>query len=169
MDFWGILSPASVTAMSCSILTGLVKNAACWLPPELRREKKLYRTIIQKEMPRLAYIPYDRDRKLPTTRKAIRTVHGTSVRVQSRINRHLRPIFNERKTLYADYEGYLRNELRPWAESILYDPRVEARGLFDVGFLRTLMERHCSGLEEWTVGKIAPLITYEMMLRRYYD
>jgi hypothetical protein len=26
-----------------------------------------------------------------------------------------------------------------------------------------------SNLEEWTIGKIAPLITYEMMLRRFYD
>jgi hypothetical protein len=31
------------------------------------------------------------------------------------------------------------------------------------------MDRHLSGLEEWTIGKIAPMMTYEMMLRRFYD
>ena len=32
-----------------------------------------------------------------------------------------------------------------------------------------LMKRHLSGLEEWTIGKIAPVMTYEMMSRRFYD
>lgn len=71
--------------------------------------------------------------------------------------------------LYADYESYLRNELREWAEGILYDRRTAERGIFDPSFLRTLMQRHLSNLEEWTIGKIAPLMTYEMMLRRFYD
>jgi hypothetical protein len=31
------------------------------------------------------------------------------------------------------------------------------------------MQRHLSGLEEWTIGKVATLITYEMMLRKFYD
>jgi asparagine synthase (glutamine-hydrolysing) len=31
------------------------------------------------------------------------------------------------------------------------------------------MERHLSGREHWTIGKIAPLITYEMMLRWFVD
>ena len=29
--------------------------------------------------------------------------------------------------------------------------------------------RHQSGLEIHTIGKIAPIMTYEMMLRRFYD
>ena len=78
-------------------------------------------------------------------------------------------IFPELHPLYADYENYLRNELREWAEDILYDRRTTERGIFEPSFLHSLMERHLSNLEEWTIGKIAPLITYEMMLRRYFD
>jgi asparagine synthase (glutamine-hydrolysing) len=78
-------------------------------------------------------------------------------------------IFPERTTLYADYENYLREELRDWAEEILYDRRTVERGIFNPTFVRTLMGRHLSGKEQWTIGKIAPIITYEMMLRRLYD
>jgi asparagine synthase (glutamine-hydrolysing) len=78
-------------------------------------------------------------------------------------------VFKERSTLYVDYENYLRGELRDWAENMLYDQRTVERGLFNPSFVRTLMNRHMSGAEEWTIGKIAPIMTYEMMLRRLYD
>jgi asparagine synthase (glutamine-hydrolysing) len=117
----------------------------------------------------MAYIPYDHDEFLPTTNRIVRGVHAVTVKGKYRINRHIAKIFPERQTLYADYENYLRHELREWAENILFDRQTLGRGLFNPEMLRSLMSRHCSGLEEWTIGKIAPLITYEMMLRRYYD
>jgi asparagine synthase (glutamine-hydrolysing) len=106
---------------------------------------------------------------LPTTHERVRRVHALTVKLKHRFNRHVKAIFPEHNTLYADYENYLRFELRDWAESILYDPRTGERGVFKPSFLRSIMGRHLSGLEEWTIGKIAPLMTYEMMLRRYYD
>lgn len=84
-------------------------------------------------------------------------------------HRHLWPIFPEHHTLYADYENYLRGELCDWADGILFDRRTAEHGIFNPSFLRTLMDRHLSGLEEWTIGKIAPIMTYEMVLRRFYD
>ena len=66
-------------------------------------------------------------------------------------------------------QAYARAELRGWIADILFDKRTEERGLFDPAFVRTLVEHHCSGLEQWTIGKIAPLVTYEMMLRRFHD
>jgi asparagine synthase (glutamine-hydrolysing) len=63
----------------------------------------------------------------------------------------------------------MRHELRGWAESILFDERTLARGFFRPDALHSLMERHQSGLEEWTIGKIAPIITFEMQLRRFFD
>jgi asparagine synthase (glutamine-hydrolysing) len=117
----------------------------------------------------VAYVPYDHDELLPTTRPLIRGVHTLAVKVKRRFNRHLWSIFPERHTLYADYEAYLRDELREWAEEILFDRRTAERGIFNPSFLRTLLDRHLSGLEEWTIGKIAPVMTYEMMLRRLYD
>lgn len=139
------------------------------LPASVRGHRTLYRAVIQGEIPRVAYVPYDHDELLPTTRPLIRGVHTLAVKVKRRFNRHLWSIFPERHTLYADYEAYLRDELREWAEEILFDRRTAERGIFNPSFLRTLLDRHLSGLEEWTIGKIAPVMTYEMMLRRLYD
>jgi asparagine synthase (glutamine-hydrolysing) len=95
--------------------------------------------------------------------------HKIQAKVKRGINKYIYPVFPNYATLYADYEDYLRGDLREWAEEILFHPRTAARGIFDPTFLRSLMDRHLSGTEEWTVGKIAPLMTYEMMLRRLYD
>jgi asparagine synthase (glutamine-hydrolysing) len=139
------------------------------LPVQYRMDYSLYRAVIQRSTPRLAYIPYDRDGFLPTNKTLIRNTHALAVKSKWRINRHIWEIFPYFQTLYADYENYLRNELREWAEDILYDPITAERGIFEPSFLRSLMNRHLSGMEEWTIGKIAPVITYEMMLREYFD
>ncbi len=138
------------------------------LPALVRGHRTLYRALIQRETPRLAYIPYDHDEFLPTTRPLIRGAQALTVKLKRRFNRHLGTIFPDRYTLYADYENYLRHELCDWAEDILFDHRTTERGIFNPAFLRTLMERHLSGLEEWTIGKIAPVMTYELMLRQFY-
>ena len=96
-------------------------------------------------------------------------MHALTAKLKYRFSRHLWPISARRDTLYADYENYLRGELRSWAEDVLFGRRTAERGIFNSAFLRTLMARHLSGLEEWTIGKIAPVMTYEMMLRRFYD
>ncbi len=98
-----------------------------------------------------------------------RSSYATMVRLKRRFNRQIWKVFPEYFTLNADYQNYLRNDLRVWAENILYDKRTTAREIFDPDFLHTLMDRHHSKMEDATIGKIAPLITYEMMLRRYYD
>ncbi|MEW6403723.1 MAG: asparagine synthase-related protein [Chloroflexota bacterium] len=139
------------------------------LPATLRGHRVLYRAVIQREFPRLAYIPYDHDEFLPTTHSVVRKVHAAGVKLQRSFNRHIGKFFPERYTLYADYETYLRDELRDWTEDILFDPRTTERGIFNPDFLHTLMNRHLSGLEVWTIGKIAPVMTYEMMLRRFCD
>lgn len=139
------------------------------LPAPVRGHKTLYRALIQHEMPRLASIPYDRDELPPTSQPLTRGLYSLRNKLKHHFNRRLWPAFTEHYTLYADYEIYLRHELRTWAEAILFDPRIAERGIFNPDFLRTLMNRHLSGLEEWTIGKIAPIITYELMLRRYYD
>jgi len=139
------------------------------LPALLRGHRTLYRAVIQRETPRLACIPYDHDEFLPTTQRLTRGVHALAVKLKQRFNRHLWSIFPERYTLYADYENYLRGELRDWAEDVLFDRRTVERGIFNPAYLRTLLDRHLSGLERWTIGKIAPIMTFEMMLRRFYD
>jgi asparagine synthase (glutamine-hydrolysing) len=139
------------------------------IPARIRGPRQLYRQVIDREVPRLSRIPYDHDDLPPTYRQPWRGLHSLGVRLRSAVNRNIQPVFRERSLLYADYENYLRRGLRPWAESILFDPKTEARGLFDPQFVRSVMARHQSGLETNTIGKIAPLITYEMMLRQLVD
>lgn len=139
------------------------------IPAPLRAYRKLYRAVIQQETPHLACIPYDKDELLPTTQPVAYAVHAATVKFKRRFNRHLWPLFPNRFTLYADYENYLRYELREWAENILFDRCTAERGIFNPAFLRTLMNRHLSGLETEFIGKIAPIITFEMMMRRFFD
>jgi len=138
-------------------------------PSRLRDNLALYRGIIQREVPRLAYIPYEYDELLPTTHRWVRKAHALAMKVKRRAKRHLLPFLPEIHTLYADYENYLRSDLREWGESILFDERTLERGIFSPAFLRSIWARHQSGQEMHTIGKIAPIMTYEMMLRRLYD
>lgn len=132
--------------------------------PILRDNQILYRHILTRMIPALANIPYDKQEYLPSVEPVRHTLHSLSVRVRRRLK-----LYPNRFTLYADYENYLRRELRGWAEDILYDPRTEARGIYNMPYVRSLMAQHLSGQQEWTIGKVAPLITFEMMMRRYFD
>ena len=71
--------------------------------------------------------------------------------------------------LYADYEEYLRTDLRPWIEELLFSRRSLARAWFDPAAVRTLWNRHLSGREPWTIGKIMPIVTIEQVMRRFFD
>jgi asparagine synthase (glutamine-hydrolysing) len=140
------------------------------LPLEIRRDRRLHRAMTERESPLVCNIPYDPYGNLiPTNNTFSQFTHTVTAKVKRGINKHIYPIFPKYATLYADYDDYLRGELREWAEAILYDPRTVERGIFNPLFVRTLMNRHLSGKEEWMIGKIAPIMSYEMMLRRFYD
>lgn len=139
------------------------------LPFELGQDRRLQKAIIAKEMPVLARIPYESDELPITTNKRMRTVAQIKKKLKSGIQQYIAPIFPLRTTLYADYEGWLSTDLRPWAESILFDEQTLERGIFRPEALRSLWDRHLSGHEQWVIGKIAPLITFEMMLRQFYS
>lgn len=141
------------------------------IPPQERANKLIHCTILDRIAPKMALIPRDRDNRLPTRRRFI----YNSYHLWNRTNKLLRKWFNKHshrsyaETLYADYENYLRHELRTWAESILYDQRTITRGIFRSETVHSLMARHMAGNEQWTIGKIVHLMSYEMMLRRYFD
>jgi asparagine synthase (glutamine-hydrolysing) len=142
----------------------------CWsLPMKFKRNRRLQRAIISRELPKLARVPFDKDELLVTDEWPIWTAHALAYKLKRRFNRHIFPLFSRRATLYADYENYLRHELRSWAEGILFDNRTLERGIFNPEFLRSIWDRHLSGRELHTIGKIAPVMTYEMMLRRFFD
>lgn len=139
------------------------------LPPEYTNYRRLRRALILKYLPRLASIPYDKD-DMPITNSQLRQM---SARLQKKgkslINRAVAPVFAQSTTLYADYENWLRGELRPWGEALLLDERTLNRGLFNPDFVRSIWARHLSGHELHTIGKVAPIMTLEMLLRKYMD
>ncbi len=139
------------------------------LPMDLRTGQHLYHALIQRETPRLALIPRDSDQLLPTSRRRLRAVHALSVRLRHRVNRHLGTVFPEPATLYADYEAYLRTDLLDWAEAILFESHPEADRLFSQTYLKSLWNRHLAGDEPLTLGKLAPIMTYRMMLQHFLE
>jgi asparagine synthase (glutamine-hydrolysing) len=141
--------------------------AAC-LPIEQKIDKQFHYALIKRVAPKLALIPRDKDFRLPTNNRFVRSVHAAYDRLTQMLGRQL-GLGHPKLTLYADYENYLRHELREWAEAILFDERTSSRGIFRPEALRSLMDRHLAGHEQWTIGKIAPIITFEMMMRRFFD
>jgi len=139
------------------------------LPPEFRYDRRLRRAVLTQESPRLSLVPYARDGLLPTTFRPIRLAHALIYRLQNRFNKHIYPLFAQRAKEFDDWDHWLRTDLRDWAECILFDKRTLERGIFDPRFLRSLWERHQLGKELWTVGKLATVMTLEMMLRKVFD
>lgn len=155
----------------CPFLDYELVDWATTVPVEYKLDKPMHSFILSRTMPKLSHIPRDKDYGLPTTNRFLRTGHSLYHRLKNRLNQGLgsqkRGPYAE--TLYADYENYLRHELREWAEGILFDSRTLDRAIFRPEAVRSLMDRHISGKELLTLGKISHLITFEMMLRRYFD
>jgi len=131
---------------------------------ELRWNRQLYRTLLTRELPRMARIPYDKDERLPTTTPWLRHPHTLAGKITRTLG-----LWAARPSLYADYEHYLRHELRAWAEDLVLDPSARTREYLDAGFVASLMRRHAAGHELWTIGKVASIITLEMVLRDFFD
>lgn len=141
----------------------------CSIPMKLRMGGKMERDLISRLTPPLARIPWEKDDALPTRNRLIRGARALYCKVKNRFNPYIFPLFPQRPRLYVDYENFLRGELREWAESILFDKRTLGRGIFKPQFIRSIWARHLSGRELHTIGRIAPIMTYEMMLRKFFD
>jgi asparagine synthase (glutamine-hydrolysing) len=139
------------------------------LQGEVDKDRELQISIIAKEVPELARIPRASTELPLTYNNRNLAIPKTVKRLKSAINRYVKPVFPTHSSLYADYETWLKTDLRSWAEGILFDERTLSRGIFQSETLHSLMNRHLSGFEQWTIGKIAPIITFEMMMRRYFD
>jgi len=137
------------------------------LPEDVRRSPWMIRAVLHGRSPVLAAISYEKDGLPPHPSQMIRRAHR-GVRRASGAWQRLRG-FGPRTRLYADYEHYLRTDLRAWAEELLLGDRTRVRGWFDRAAVEALWERHVSGRELWTVGKIMPLITIEQVMRRLFD
>ena len=139
------------------------------LPESVFATPALHRAILTRRAPGLAMIPYDKDDLLPHSGPMVRGAHFLVQKAKRAVNKVAGPVFPARPRLYADYENYLRTDLRNWGEGILFDLRSIDRGLFDPVTVRALWDHHQRGHEVATIGKIAPLITIELVLRTYFD
>jgi len=140
-----------------------------YLPGDYRKDRRLSRAVLSRLSPSLARVPYDHDELLPTDNRLLRSAHHFSARIRRRAQRLLGVQTQSRATLHSDYENWLRAELREWAESILFDRRTQERGLFEPAFLRSLWQRHLAGGDPSTLGTVAPIMSYELMLREFVD
>ncbi len=120
-------------------------------------------------MPSLALIPNEKDDHLPHTNLLANAGFTMLQKAKRGVNKLAGPVFSQRPRLYADYENYLRTDLRSWAEGILFDSRTTSRGLFDPSVVKQLWERHLKGDKLWTMGSVAPLITIEMTIRHLIE
>ena len=139
------------------------------LPEQLRCTPDFHRAVITRRLPAMARVPHEKTDELPHSSRLVRGSHSLLQRAKRATNRVAGPIFPTRARLYADYEHYLRTDLRAWAEAILFDRHARERGLFNPAEVRSLWERHQRGDELWTIGKLAPLITIEQVLRSLVD
>jgi asparagine synthase (glutamine-hydrolysing) len=143
------------------------------LPEHYRASPDFHHAVITRRMPALARVPNEKTDQLPHSSALVRFAHTSLQRAKRGVNKITRPIagplFPDRPRLYADYENYLRTDLRQWAEAILFDRRTVERELFNPKAVHGLWERHMRGDELWTIGKIAPLITIELVTRQLVD
>jgi asparagine synthase (glutamine-hydrolysing) len=139
------------------------------LPPSYLFDRKLRRAVITKMNPALARVPYDKDNLPVTSRGLLRLRKKFVNKSKSNINLYVAPIFPEASTLNADYETWLREDLREWGENILLGDSSLNRGIFNPKFLRSLWQRQMSGIEVNMIGKVAPIMTYEMLMRKFVD
>ncbi len=139
------------------------------LPPEWLFDRRLRRAVILRWMRPLGRIPYDKD-NLPITDSNVRRLAAMAVnKGKAFVNRQWAGVFPDLTTLHSDYEGWLRTDLRPWAEDLLIGEQAVNRGLFRPEAVRSLWRRMLSGSEPDMIGKLAPIMTLEMLLRRSFD
>jgi asparagine synthase (glutamine-hydrolysing) len=137
------------------------------LPETIRRTPQLVRGMLHRQSPALTAIPYERDGLPPHPSSIVRLGHRAVRRAKRTWLGWLGQ--SPQTRLYADYEQYLRTDMRSWAEELLLGARTKDRGLFEPRAVAALWQRHLSGRELWTIGKIMPLITIEQAMRRLCD
>lgn len=118
------------------------------VPPGYRVNKEYYKHAIVKALPGLAKIPYDVT-GLPLHQNSFRSL-GMRANEQMRWwlrDRGLNWIPVPRRRPYADYDAWLRHELRPWVEATLLSPEALDRGYYQPKYIRNLIAEHMAGCD----------------------
>jgi asparagine synthase (glutamine-hydrolysing) len=119
------------------------------IPPSLRwGDNSVYRQIIFRTAPELAQVPSTTTAGLPlnANHRQMAQCDARRKRLErwrNQVNKFSLGLVPPMKTgFYADYDRWLRRELRDWAESILLDPRTLSREYWNPSAIVQLMEEH---------------------------
>jgi len=152
-------------------------NFAQTIPPSLRwGVSPLYRQALLHISPDLARIPSTRAAGLPLTatrqqiarhKNRLKSLRRWRHRI-SRITLGVVPPMRD-TSYYADYDSWLRHELRDWAESILLDSRTLNRDYWNPSAIIQLLEDHRAGKREAKrlARQLTALISLELWHRVY--
>lgn len=138
------------------------------LPPEFEYNRRFRKSMIVHSAPELARVPHAKD-DLPITGNWRRSVAKIALKGRWLLNQKFGGRFTFPSIFYADYEGWLRNELKNWAETILFGKEMRKRAIFNLDYLKSIWGRLQSGREDNLIGKIAPFMSYEMMIQALVD
>jgi asparagine synthase (glutamine-hydrolysing) len=139
------------------------------LPRSVRTTSQFRRAVLTRRAARLAWVPRDRDQRLPHANRIVRGASDLLVRAGHRVDRLVGTSLAKRPTLYVDYETLLRTELRDWAEGHLRSFTGPAAQGLNGEIVQQLWARHLDGRQAWTIGKVAPLITLAMVERAFFS
>ena len=149
------------------------------IPPSLRwGEGSLYKQAMLRLAPKMAEIPFTTTYGLPLNVTHAQVARHRRQRRRWRRWRHrLSRVSNgvippmSGTDSYVDYDGWLKRELRGWAESILLDSQTLNRPYWNTLAIPRLMEAHVreSYGTERQASQLAALISFELWHRMYPD
>jgi asparagine synthase (glutamine-hydrolysing) len=149
------------------------------IPPSLRwGENSLYRRVVLRGAPELARVPATTTYGLPlnaTHEQMVR--HENRRKLLTRWRRRLHKVSmglipSVTSRFYVDYGGWLKRDLRGWAESILLDSRTLSRDYWNASAIPQLLEDHLQGNPRGVKRlsrKLTAIIALELWHRMYLD
>jgi len=159
---------------SMPFLDNDVVNFMLGISPELRVNKKLYRSMLLTKYPRLFEIPVTKNDglKLDANRVSLflRRVNIYSKRGVNRISRRLlkTSIFPDKDNNYIDYNDFLRKDkgYRNYMRSMI--DKVEKREYFNEEYIEKIWDLHMQGRINYSM-LFGLLVTFELLLERFVD
>jgi asparagine synthase (glutamine-hydrolysing) len=126
--------------------------------------------VIKRARPDLARVPWDFT-GLPASLCSPKVILMSRAYFRARreiesLTRGLVPAVSAQRR--ADYPLWYRTVLRSWLEGILLDERTLARGYYDGGGVRQLIEEHMSGSRDRSI-QFGLLLTFELWNRLFID
>jgi asparagine synthase (glutamine-hydrolysing) len=140
---------------------------ALTIPPGLRFNRYLYLKAITRMFNGLSKIPWEK-----TGYPLVACTRDLMLRFDNQMRWRLRglglnwiPVAQNRP--YADYDHWLRTDLRPWMEKLLLDDRFLGRGYFNPDYIRNLVADHLSGRDH--ASRLGILFSLELWHRKFVD